>query len=325
MSKRHAIIVAVILLMGLALLLFRQREHGDNAHAAVERTSIKPPSVTATALPSSAPSNTPPNPMQALMQTPIEFYGVVLDQNNKPVPSAKVEASVLDNIMKGSPITATTGADGMFTIKAKGMGLHVVVSKPGYHFVEKGEALRSSSQGFDFGTDNGKGIYHADSSSPTIFHLRKEGNAVSLDHLVANPRVPRDGTPVSISPSKTSTVALQVSCRTEEDAQTPNAPYNWKCEVMVSGGGIQEAKNDFDFRAPDGGYAASFVVDMPKTLDAKSWSSRVNKKLWLRFADGTYAKINFMMNARGDHFAVLNGYRNPTPNDRNMEPTPDTR
>lgn len=325
MSKRQSIIVAVALLIGLTLLLFQQRDRADRIHSVDKRTPFKSPSVTVPAPPLTVPTTMAPNPMQALMQTPIEFYGIVLDQNNKAVPAAKVEASVLDNMLKGSPITAITGADGKFTIKSKGMSLHVEVSKPGYHFVEKGDALKSSSQGFDFGIDNGKGIYRSDSSSPTIFHLRKAGSAVNLDRLVANPKVPRDGTQISISPSKTSSVALQVSCHTEEDAQAPNAPYNWKCEVLVSGGGIQEAQNEFDFVAPDEGYASSFVVNMPKTLDSKSWSSRVNKKFWLRFADGTYAKINFMMNARGDHFAVLDGYRNPTPNDRNLEPSPDTR
>lgn len=332
MSKRQTIIIVSALLVALVLFLSRKKNHDShsahyNAHEANTAQAIIDTSlVSEPIVPASVPPSTAvPNPMQVLMQTPIDFHGVVLDQNNQPVPTAQVNASVLDNMLKGSPIIATTGEDGKFTIKSRGMSLHVEVSKPGYHFVGKGDVLKPSSQGFDFGIDNGKGIHHSDTSFPAVFHLRRARNAVSLDRLVANPKIPRDGTPININISKTSSALLQVSCQTEENIQAPNAPYTWKCVVIVSGGGIQEAKNESDFTAPKSGYASSFVIDMPKNLDPKSWSSRANKKLWLRFADGTYAKLNFMMNARGDHFAVLDGYRNPTPDDRNLEPTTETQ
>lgn len=147
-----------------------------------------------------------------------------------------------------------------------------------------------------------------------------------MERLFAQSKVPRDGTTIAVILSKASKLALQISCRTMEDStQAPNAPYDWRCEVKINGGGIQVEHNDFDFIAPDSGYASSFVIDMPKTLGSKSWNSRASKKLWLRFSDGSHAKINLMMNAWGDHFAVLDGYRNPTPNDRNLEPSPDAR
>lgn len=267
-----------------------------------------------------------PDPLLALMQTPIEFYGVVLDQNGSPVPSAKISASALDNMLKGSPISTITDASGRFTIKSKGLSLHVEVSKSGYYYVDKGGALKPSSQGFDFGLDDGRGVYKPNPAAPTVFHLRKTGNPVQLELLRAQSKIPRDGRPVAVGLSKTSKVIAKIGCLTVEDnRQTPNAPYDWRCEIAIESGGIQEAIDEHIFIAPDGGYASFAVIDMPKTLDAKRWSSRANKNYWLRFSDNTFGKISFMMIAGGDHFAVINGFRNPSPNDRNLEPKLDAR
>ena len=85
--------------------------------------------------------------------------------------------------------------------------------------------------------------------------------------------------------------------------------------------GIQEiADSSFAFEAPETGFHnPQFVIDMPKSMDSKSWSDRATKHFWVHFTDGTYGRISFEMIAGGDHFAMLDGYRNPTPNDRNLE------
>lgn len=110
-----------------------------------------------------------------------------------------------------------------------------------------------------------------------------------------------------------------------EDRLVPNAPYDWRCEVAVEGGGIQEAKDEYALEAPADGYAPSTVIEMPKTLDVKKWNSRVRKIYWLRFSNHTFARIDFRMIASGDHFAVIEGFLNPTPNDRNLEAKLDDR
>ena len=258
---------------------------------------------------------------EQLMQTPIEFYGVVLDQDGKPIASATVSGSVSDS-WKGSPISVTTGIDGKFTIISKGTALYLKATKPGYYRVRKGGHLRPSEQGFDFGNQESPQAYQPDPNSPTIFHLRKAVNATTLDLLTANPNVPSDGTPITVTLSKKSAVSLQIFCRTNQENVLPNVPFDWRCEINIAGGGIQEAASEHIFVAPDGGYLPSAVIDMPKTLDAKQWNSRVNKIYWLRFPDNTFGKISFRMQASG-HFAVINCFRNPTPNDRSIEPNLD--
>jgi hypothetical protein len=238
MKKQTKVIGVAALLLVLAVVLLRlpNREEALRDHG--NTTSLPDDSGALSVSPPLFKTSTPPtNPLMALMQTPIEFYGVVLDHENNPVPWAKVEASVLDNMMKGTPITTTAGADGRFTIKSKGASLHIMVSKNGYYFVDKNGVLRPSSQGFDFGLDNGRGVYQPNAASPVVFHLRKAGNPVPLDALRGQSKVPRDGSPVTIGLSKTSTVAFQISCRTKEDAsQAPNTPYDWRCEIQPEGG-----------------------------------------------------------------------------------------
>lgn len=328
MKNRTKIIGLVALLIVLSAVLLwptnkneALRNQGGQTNKTSNASSIQsvPPPTAGGAKPAL-------NPLMALMQTPIEFYGVVLDQDWNPVPSAKVEASILDNMIKGTPITATTSADGRFTIKSKGASLHIMVSKSGYYHVDKNGVIRPSTQGFDFGVDNGRGGYQPNAISPVVFHLRKAGNPVQLDILRGQSKVPRDGSPITIGLSKTNNLDLHIRCRTLEDAtQPPNAPYDWHCEITPEGGGIQEAKDEHSFIAPSDGYTHLALIDMPKTLDPKQWSSRGNKNYWLRFSDNTFGKISFMMIARGDHFTVINGFRNPSPNDRNLEPKLDAR
>lgn len=185
------------------------------------------------------------NPWMELLQTPIEFYGVVLDQEGDPVPGAKVSATIMDNLNKGTPLAAISDSKGRFAIHSKGATISVRVEKSGYYFVDKGSLLHPSSQGFDFGADTGRGIYQPDPASPTIFHLRKAGNPIPLERLQAQPNVPRDDSSVAISLSKTSKVELQIKCLTlEDETQPPNAPYDWHCEITIEGGGIQEADDE---------------------------------------------------------------------------------
>jgi len=260
------------------------------------------------------------------MPMSIEFYGVVLDQHGDPVPSAKVSGEVLGKWSKAPPVSTTTDAKGRFTIKSKGLALHLQVEKSGYYLVDNQGSLKPSSQGFTFFEGDGRPVHHPDPASPTIFHLRKAGNPVPLDRLQGQSKLPRDGTSVILSLSKTSQVTVKVGCLTKEDpAQPPNVAYDWHCELTVEGGGLQEATDKNSFLAPTEGYAPTAVIDMPKTLAPKQWNSRVDKTYWLRFPDHTFGKISFMMIARGDHFAVIHGHRNPSPDDANLEPKPDGR
>lgn len=319
MKKQRKIILPLVIFLAVVALVFWSRKQAG------EPPQLPQPLPSPPVLPTVPKTSASLGPMQALMKTPILFYGIVLDQRGTPIPGAKVNASVLDNMIGGSPLSTTADATGKFTIQSKGRSLHIEVSSVGLSRVERGGKLKPSSQGFDYGVDDGKGIHRANPASPVVFQLRNPQNPVSLETLNANPGVPRDGSPINVILSKSSKSVLQIRCRTVEDNEVPNAPYDWRCEVSVEGGGIQETEDEDAFEAPADGYTPYTVIDMPKTLDVKKWNSRVSKIYWLRFPDNTFAKIGFRMNARGEHFAVINGFRNPSPDDRNLEPKLESR
>ncbi len=119
---------------------------------------------------------TPPSdPMQALMKTPINFYGIVLDQYGTPVPTAKVAVSVVDNMNKASPLNTISDGAGKFTVRSKGLSMRIEITKTGYYYVDPGGELKPSIQGFDFGADPGRGINKSDSSSPIFFIFERLG------------------------------------------------------------------------------------------------------------------------------------------------------
>lgn len=324
MKNRNTISLIIgLIVVVAALLIWLRRGEETSMKSGKAQTKISPVAISPPLLPTAPSAGPSPfaDPMAALLKTPIQFYGLVLDQAGNPVAGAKAAGSVLDDSVRGkSPISITSDASGRFSIQTRGRSLYLEVSKPGYYRINQEGKLKPSYQSFDFGLDTGRGIHRSDPASPDVFQLLKAGNPVVLERLVAQPRVPRDGSPMSVRISKKSNVALRIRCHTVAGNGLPNARYDWKCELDVEGGGIQEALDEYEFTAPEGGYAASAVIDMPKSLGVKIWNSRVIKSYWLRFPDNTFAKVQFDMHTRGEHYANIEGFRSPTPNDRNLEP-----
>ena len=322
-QSKH-LLFATLLLAAIAVIFLwltggnnESRKGGRLSAITIPATAVPPTPQPALGKPIASPWNR----MAAILQTPFQFYGIVLDQDGKPVVGAQVEAAVLNNFKEGgTPVSATSDAAGKFSIQSHGASLHVNVAKSGYYQVDRGGIRKPSSQGFDFGVDQGRGVHRSDPESPDVFNLRKAGNPVPLERLAATSKVTRDGSPVAVRLSKTSNVALQIRCWTVEDGKTPTDPYNWRCEMIVEGGSMQEVADEDSFSAPEGGYAPSAVIDMPKSLGDKDWHSRATRNYWLRFPDNTFARIEFRMIAGGDHFADIGGYRNPSANIRNLEP-----
>jgi hypothetical protein len=324
MKRSKLFFLIFFLFTVITVFLFWHMSSNDELKEGKELSSEKnlPAAVPPAISPTPASPNSPRlDPIETILRTPFQFYGIVLDQDGKPVVGVKVDAAVMNNFAEGgTPVSATSDAAGRFSIQSQGASLHVHVSKSGYYQVDPGGSLKPSSQGFDFGVDQGRGVHRSDPASPDVFHLRKAGNPVVLERFETSSKVPRDGSPVVVRLSKTSNVTLRVRCRTIEDGKTPTDPYDWRCEVDVEGGGIQDRTDETNFSAPEEGYASSAVIDMPKSLGVKKWFSRATRNYWLRFPDNTFGRIEFQMIARGDHFADIGGYRNPTANIRNLEP-----
>ena len=95
-----------------------------------------------------------------------------------------MSASVLDNMIRGTPLSTTADATGKFIIQSKGRSLHVEVSSVGHNRVEREGKLKPSSQGFDYGADDGEGIHRADPASPVVFQLHKPHHLGHIPHRI---------------------------------------------------------------------------------------------------------------------------------------------
>ena len=101
MKKQTKVIGVAALLLVLAVVLLRlpNREEALRDHG--NTTSLPDDSGALSVSPPLFKTSTPPtNPLMALMQTPIEFYGVVLDHENNPVPWAVLQNQPMEPAKK---------------------------------------------------------------------------------------------------------------------------------------------------------------------------------------------------------------------------------
>jgi len=85
----------------------------------------------------------------------------------------------------------------------------------------------------------------------------------------------------------------------------------------VPGGGIQLKDGKFNFNAPEVGYSERFSKTLSKV--SNDWADSFIGEFFIRFADGTYARIHLDMSTY--QFIIRSSYLNPT-GSRNLEYDP---
>src|ERR1700733_12338741 len=173
-------------------------------------------------------------------QTPIEFYGKVVDESNNPVAGASVQFNwtetpkgALDG--PGKITTAQSDADGLFALNgARGPSLSVSVSKEEYY------SFHSDPWAFSYA---GSDRFLPDRLNPVIFHLRKKRSGDDLIAVKQNYRISRDGTPLKIdlTSGKMATGGngdFIVQCWTEDPGKRAGQKYDWHCLVTIPDGGL---------------------------------------------------------------------------------------
>jgi hypothetical protein len=254
-----------------------------------------------------------------VFSAPISFWGKVIDQNKQPVEGANIHYEAIDHYFGQS--TAYQGSsdhDGLFSINGiGGAGLYVRVSKDGYY--QLGE---KSMRGFHTGSND-----MPSRDNPVIFELRKRGETEQIIMIQKIVKIPRNGTPTSMSLTTGQTFNvqqgdIQVQAWTNDASVPVNSGrhYDWRCKITVSGGGLQSRIGQFDFEAPTDGYQPSNEIDMPANAD--QWRQQVQKSYFVQLGNGDFARIDFQMIAGGDHFFTITSYLNPTPGHRNLEYDP---
>lgn len=200
-----------------------------------------------------------------------------------------------------------------------GLGIAIQVSKEGYY------QLKESDGTFGYSKAGGQTNPHPDPKSPAIFVLRTMGKPEPLVKIDNYIRVPKNGTPTEVSLTSGNVVAngkgeLKVETWTDDQGRPPHSsqPYDWRCRITVSGGGLVKRTGEFDFEAPESGYAPSDEIDMPASL-GNQWREHSARQYFLKLSNNRYARVEFEMIAGGDHFFHITSYLNPQPGSRNLE------
>jgi len=257
---------------------------------------------------------------QSWVATPILFYGKVVDEKGNSIPDATVLVSFGDALGTGedSKVTEKTDSSGLFVANGHGIAIVIMVSKEGYYKQRTSDGTFGYVQGSNFAP-------HTDPSDPAIFKLRKMGQVDSLIVTSIGGKIGKDGTPFKVdlkSAKKVDTGEgdLKIQCWTNDAGVQVNSNelFDWRCRISVDGGGLIERRGEFDFEAPETGYRPFVEIDMPKTL-GNSWRDSITKDLFFRLANGTYGRIQVMLNAGGEQTFYLNGYLNPKLGSRNLE------
>jgi len=270
--------------------------------------------------------------MQQAYNSPIDFWGKVVDQNGNPVAGATVTFSVDSQPWEEEDqrkVTMLSGANGLFSLTGKkGVGIVVYVSKEGYYSTEDQSAaalnyfFKSKNNQVSF-RRAGKMESFPTEAQPTVFVLTQKGPAATnLVHKHVRIPIPKDGTPVDIDLAQGRVVAagqgdLQVESWVTDNGKDVVHPFPWKCRVSVLGGGLQPRTGKLDFQAPSGSYQPQDEVDMSAT--ASPWSKSMNKQYFLQLSGNRYARMRFWMVNGGPNFLNLDYDLNPQAGNQNLE------
>lgn len=306
MRKRVWITCAVLFMVCLLLLLLKPTQNEKIEMAEQNGTRTNPPAQPeqprlpkegeatrieriAASLPpmtSSAEAIAKTNTVSAMeleaWQTPIEFYGKVLDENSDAVAGAKISFQWVE-IPSADGKRSTnveSSVEGLFSLLGqRGPSLMVSVSKEGYY------ASRGGEQGFKYGIF-GNPPLSPEPQNPVVFHLRKKGRGAQLitsengTQLKVHIRVPKDNTPVQVDLLEKKAVAtghLEISQKKPpwRDAT------EWSFRMSIPNGGFVENADEFQFEAPETNYEP--MVEYQFNKSDTNWTTHVTKQFYIAF------------------------------------------
>ena len=266
--------------------------------------------------------------IQSALSTRIDFYGVVLDQDNNPVRGADILYSLNDEFTLNDPKqfkADPSGEDGRFFIQGKhGLGIFVSVSHEGYYNTETSQ----TSVSFYRHANSVKRNALPNSEHPMIFRLIKRGEAESLMRSQSGSIIiPVDGTPTGlrirdgdVQFNARADILIECTASVSSNLNVSNKAFSWKCKISIPGGGLIVRNDQWLFIAPESGYMQSDIIDM-RDVNNPDWQSRISREYFIRLKDGKFARCNIQVIPNGSHYVVIDAYYNPS-GSRNLEYDP---
>jgi hypothetical protein len=262
-----------------------------------QRTLARPQSAGQPAAPPlpQPPNAAAPNPvaspstvkewLQRQYETPISFYGRVVDQDESPLAGASVVFGwVNTNFQQLGSSTLSDGA-GLFSLSgAQGKNLTVNVSKDGYY-----GSSRSNQTSFQFSDMSGNRTFTPDPASPVLFHLRMRGTGANLitsqygvkDYLGVV--VPRNGTPVQVDllSRKVGAGGQMVIAQLKPPYQSWKQATEWTFRMAIPDGGFVEQDEEFPFQAPEAGYQPT--IEFHFGSGETNWVTALQRQYYIAF------------------------------------------
>lgn len=225
---------------------------------------------------------------------PINFYGRILDENEKPISGALVYAQWSDLSAAGASSEETlSDAEGLFSITGKiGRGITIRIAKDGYH------TPKQKHGSFDYAGFWEANYYEPDPAHPVTFHLRKKGAGETLSAGVVQLPIAADGVPVRLDLLNSGRVSpagqLEIAAITNTEKYPPHT-FDWRASIAVPDGGLKEHNLEFPFEAPDEGYQSTVEFHMPAS--SPDWKRSIEKDYFVRFGSPPrYGRIHIRFN-----------------------------
>jgi hypothetical protein len=257
----------------------------------------------------------------AMTNRPLTVTGVVIDEDGRPIAGA----SIGFNSYRGSEATPTrfvaSKDDGTFDIAGEdGMKMYVSASHENYLKISA-----TSSFVYPKGSIFKRGN-SVDSGDFLTLRMRKRPPSAGLKAVSARRDFDSSNWVVAFDMVTGKTRAGAPSGQREigfylelGEGATPNieSRFDWTVTVQVPrGGGAQWRTDPKAYEAPENGYEETLVASF--NAEDTNWTYVAERNVFVRFADGTYGRLNFRVSA-ATRSLTLSSYHNPS-GDRNLFP-----
>lgn len=318
--KKYGAILFALLLLCLGGFLFRPKAQRQGQPAQVAKTPRSPlgPSPQ-TNTESKAEIHTVSQKnweetWRRLDETPMDLYGIVLDEKDQPIADAIVRISW--NPLKGdtNEVMLKSDSNGRFAFTGrKGRYVNVDVKKEGYDVV-LGDRSRLP---FNFAAIPGQQGYRSNPNRPEVFRLRKQGKGAPLVRGYSIINLPPDGSTIvdlntgQVSPTGDLEFALKRS-RNE-------LPFAWEAQARIETGGFVKAEGQFPFTAPESGYQQELRWSFPLNEQGRQPRTDFEETYYIAFGSPRkYGRLRFWAKA-DTRVLIVEAFVNPM-GDRNLEP-----
>jgi hypothetical protein len=232
--------------------------------------------------------------VQKLKNTPIDFWGKVVDQDGKPLEGVTADMTI-DGDTENKRYLARSDKNGLFElINKKGSKVRVTVSREGYVPTADEKIGTNVSERDIYYAIKAMPLYAPPTQeNPQIFMLRKKNPIANLAYFKGEEAIQNtSGQSQKFSLKNTTrSIELVICCWSSCPVPFTYDKYDWRTEIEILNGKLKTIDELEPITAPTSGYQQVFKIDMPNN-NKNGWKSSTirTRDFWIQFDDGTYAK-----------------------------------